>query len=69
VGAPPSGGASCACDLGGSDGRPDLTLEFRGSELAAAIGSSSGAGRVTLTGRLRDGTAFELSDCVTLLGR
>ena len=66
--APPESADDCACSDAGPDGYTDLTLKFARLDVVAALGKVSG-NRVplTLTGRMKDGTAIELSDCVTIV--
>jgi hypothetical protein len=61
---------ACACTTGGPDGFMDLTLKFSRQEVAAAIGSVEvqDVVELTLTGEMLDGTPFEASDCVTIVG-
>ena len=61
----------CACATGGPDGFVDLTLKFSRQEIAATIGPSevNDVVELTLTGTLTDGTPFEASDCVTIVGK
>ncbi|UCF04573.1 MAG: T9SS type A sorting domain-containing protein [bacterium] len=68
---PVENGGECACTDEGPDGYLDLTLKFRRMELAEVLGSV-GHGEVvelTITGSLLDGTAFEGTDCVTIVGK
>lgn len=68
VGAPPAEEGMCACSDAGPDGHLDLTLKFPRLEVIAALGPVSGANvQLALTGRLKDGSAFELSDCVKIV--
>ena len=67
----PAGIEECDCTTDGPDGYEDLTLKFSGQEIAAAMGPVA-HGEVltlTLTGTMLDGTRFNGSDCVTILGR
>ena len=68
VAAPVEDGEECECTEAGPDGHVDLTLKFRKSEIAAALGFVSDGDTIalTLTGELLDGTPFETSDCVRI---
>jgi hypothetical protein len=68
--AAPSSGEECDCSDAGADGVLDLTLKFSAEDVLAAIGSGpfDGAVPVTLTGTLLDGTPFEATDCLRLVG-
>ena len=73
VSRPVTEGSPCACISEGPDGRLDLVLKFSNQEIARALGArgTPHAGDVlelTLTGALRDGSAFEAVDCVTIVG-
>ncbi len=63
-------GDACGCSLSRVDGVKDLVIRFDGDE--AWKGLKLGRTRrgqtvqVKLTGQLRDGTAFELNDCVSV---
>jgi len=57
----------CTCG-GDADGIDDVLLKFPAQELLAQLPSGDGTRQVTLTGTLLDGTPFEASDCVTLVG-
>lgn len=68
---PVEDGGACACTGLGPDGYLDLTLKFSRVALAEVLGSV-GNGEVvelTITGGLLDGTPFEGSDCVTIVGK
>lgn len=68
VAAPPVEESECACSEGDPDGCTDLSLKFPRLEVAAALGPVSGTDvPLTLTGRMKDGAAFELSDCVKII--
>jgi hypothetical protein len=71
VSAPVQNGEDCECTTDGPDGFTDLTLKFRSSEIAAAIGPAANGDYIelTLTGQLLDGTGFEVSDCVKILAK
>ena len=68
---PADGGEECACATGGPDGHMDLNLKFSRREIAVVIGPAEHREVVILsiTGSMVDGTSFEASDCVTVLGR
>jgi len=67
-----SGGNDLGCECPGADpdGYMDLTLKFRTSEVAAVLGDAAPGDIVplTLTGQLNDGTPFEGTSCVTIVG-
>jgi fibro-slime domain-containing protein len=67
---PVTDGGECACTSEGPDGILDLTMKFSRQEVAAVIGPSAHGDIVelTVTGTLLDGTPFEASDCITILG-
>ncbi len=60
----------CACNDDGADGFQDLVLHFKKADVIAALGGTPDGSSVqlTITGRLHDGTAFEGSDCVVIIG-
>ena len=73
--ATPDGRADCACNDYDGDGYMDLTLKFNKHALAAAlIGNGYDDNLVgdqltlTATGVFLDGTPFEVTDCITLVG-
>ncbi|MCK5606888.1 hypothetical protein KAR91_33610, partial [Candidatus Pacearchaeota archaeon] len=70
VSAPVDTGDECDCTEEGPDSYDDLTLKFSTQEIVAAIGPvSPGDEKVfTITGTLLDGTPFEASDCVVVVG-
>lgn len=73
VSSPAPYGAGCACSEPGPDGYTDLVLKFSAQEIAAALlmygEPEAGENRsLILTGMLGDGTPFEASDCVHLVG-
>jgi hypothetical protein len=70
VAAPVRDGVECECTGEGPDGHMDLTLKFRKSEIVSALGAVSDGDKIalTLTGQMADGTTFEASDCVKILG-
>jgi hypothetical protein len=65
----PAEGGECECTVAGADGFTDLTLKFRRSEIAAALGPVSDGESVvlTLTGERFDGTPVVASDCVRII--
>jgi hypothetical protein len=67
----PVNGDECDCTTDGPDGFTDLTLKFKKSEIAAAIGPVADGDVVVLnlTGILLDGTPLVGSDCVRILGK
>jgi hypothetical protein len=67
---PVSSSEACPCTTGGPDGFMDLTLKFSRQEIAAAISPAEveNVVELTLVGSLMDGTPFEVSDCVTIVG-
>lgn len=72
VAAPAGGTQACACGTGGPDGLGDLKAKFSSQQIAAAIGGPVAQGEqktVTLTGNLLDGTPFEATDCVVVVGK
>jgi len=62
--------SGCACPEQGPDGYTDLTMMFRRVDISDALGWTPKKSVVTLTlsGALEDGTLFEASDCVTIVG-
>ncbi|MBN1163003.1 MAG: T9SS type A sorting domain-containing protein [Candidatus Krumholzibacteriota bacterium] len=73
VSQPAEGGEECACTTAGPDGYLDLKLKFSSLKLARALreGGIPEPGetrKLTLTGKLLDGTEFEASDCVIFVG-
>jgi hypothetical protein len=69
--ATPSPGGPCSCGSSTSDGMVDLVLPFDQAEMLQTLrldSLRSGAEvQLRVSGRLRDGTPFEVVDCVTLL--
>jgi len=63
--------SACACPSAGADGFDDLVFQFRSADVIAGLGdATSGAVRtVTLSGKLNDGTPFDASDCVRIVGK
>ncbi|MCH9031709.1 MAG: T9SS type A sorting domain-containing protein, partial [candidate division Zixibacteria bacterium] len=68
VSAPPEFTIECGCVEDSVDGHEDLTLKFLRSEVIAALGDLSGVSqlRLTLTGKLNDGSEFSASDCIVI---
>ncbi len=60
----------CECNNFGPDGFPDLTLKFSRSEIIQALGEVSDGDVIPLriNGELEDGTPFEGTDCVLIIG-
>lgn len=71
VSTPVIGGDLCDCTTEGPDGYDDLTLKFKAQEIVDAIGPVESGDIIvlTITGSLLDGTPFEASDCVKIVGR
>ena len=63
-------GQECDCAFDGADGYGDLTLKFQTQDIVDALGPvAPGDVKVlTITGALLDGTPFEASDCVVIVG-
>jgi len=71
----------CACTEEGADGYPDLSLKFSRAAVAGSLSPGNDDGGASLRpaargqqtirveGQLRDGSAFEGYDCVTLVGK
>ncbi|MDH3217250.1 MAG: T9SS type A sorting domain-containing protein [Candidatus Krumholzibacteria bacterium] len=64
------GASDCVCDPLGGDSFNDLKLKFRSVDIAAAIPTPNINDVIvlTLTGTYFDGTPFEATDCVTIVG-
>ena len=64
------GAEECECTDAGSDGNSDLTLKFEKSLIIAALGEVYVRDTIPLTinGELTDGTPFEGTDCVVIVG-
>lgn len=64
------GSAECACSAAGGDGFTDLTLKFNRDAIVGALGPVNVGDVKTLkiTGKLTDGSDFEGSDCVVIVG-
>jgi hypothetical protein len=60
----------CECNSLGADGYDDLTLKFDRSLIVEALGDVYNGDTIplTVTGELTDGTPFEGTDCVVILG-
>jgi hypothetical protein len=60
----------CECTTLGADGYTDLTLKFQVRDLSPILAAYQPGDVVelTLTGQLLDGTPFETTDCVKVLG-
>jgi hypothetical protein len=71
VTSPVSSSEPCACTTEGPDGFMDLTLKFSRQEIAAALGpvEVEDVVELTLTGEMLNGTPFEASDCITIVGK
>ena len=71
VAAPVSSNDECACTEAGPDGIDDLTLKFSTQDIAAAIHDPAGGYKTALTisGGFYDGTQFEASDCIIIVGK
>jgi hypothetical protein len=73
VAAASSGLEECSCSSAGPDGRTDLALKFETQAIvrALALGESTERRTLTLTieGELKNGTRFEGSDCVVIVGK
>ncbi len=70
VSTPVLNGDVCECTTEGPDGFYDLTLKFKTQEIVQVIGPAQPGDFVmlTITGLLLDGTPFEASDCVLIVG-
>lgn len=68
--AAPSDGIDCECVEEGPDGFMDLTLKFNAASITQVIGEVTKGEIVTLkiSGVLLDGTPFEGTDCIILVG-
>ncbi len=62
--------SACDCSSEGRDGFMDVTVKFQKSDVVATLGPAKSGDIVTLTltGQLNDGTQFEASDCVRIVG-
>ena len=67
----PFDGDECECAENEPDGYDDLTLKFSTQEVVAALGhvASGDQKALTISGILLDGTPFEASDCVIIVGK
>jgi hypothetical protein len=73
VAGPGGSEGACHCSAEGPDGHTDLLLKFSNREIAAtrlilSIPQPGEKWTLTMTGELMDGTAFQMHDCVTLVG-
>jgi len=72
VSAPVGNGNDCTCQEG-PDGHSDLVIHFSRREIIQTLGldtmESGTVVPITVEGNLLDGTPFEATDCVTLVGR
>jgi hypothetical protein len=70
VGGPTERASECDCAATEADGHVDLTLKFKKSDVARALGDVYDGDVVplTLTGQLLDGTPWASSDCVLIRG-
>lgn len=71
VAAPLADGDECDCTEAGPDGFTDLTLKFDKQDIVSTVGAGA-TGQIvplTLTGLLMDGTPFEATDCVRIIGK
>jgi hypothetical protein len=61
----------CECAEGDEDGVRDLTLKFSTQAIVATLGSVSRGDKIelTLTGMMSDGSPFEASACVVIVGK
>ncbi len=61
----------CECAEGYEDGITDLTLKFSTQAIVATLGPLSRGDviELTLTGMLSDGTTFEASECMLIVGK
>jgi hypothetical protein len=68
---PVENGGECACTDQGPDGYLDLTLKFSRNEISEVLGplEHGEVVELTITGALMDGTPFEASDCITIVGK
>lgn len=60
----------CECATYGPDGVDDVSMKFNAQDIAAVVppGNHKDTRVLTLTGQLTDGTPFEASDCITIVG-
>ncbi len=73
VAGPGENDGPCHCATEGPDGQTDLLLKFSNQEIAAtriilSIPQPGEVWTLTMTGEFNDGTEFQFSDCVTLVG-
>jgi len=66
----PGDGVDCPCSASGRDGREDIVMLFRITDLFANPNGLSGnqTQQLTLTGTLDSGSSFEASNCVVVSG-
>jgi len=63
----PGNQPDCPCSADGEDGIEDLMLHFKTADLLGELGAADGTSRpLTLTGRLKNGSDFEASNCVVV---
>ena len=73
VAGPGESDGPCHCAEEGPDGYTDLLLKFSNQEIAGtriilSIPEPGEVWTLTMTGEFEDGTAFQMADCVTLVG-
>jgi hypothetical protein len=70
VAAPLENPAGCDCTDEGPDGYMDLALKVLTEDIVDILGHIADGGRIslTLTGRLYDGSRFEATDCLEIIG-
>ncbi len=70
VAAPVVDGYECECTTSGPDGFVDLSLKFSTRDIVAMLGNGCPGciTPLTMTGQLMDGTPFEATDCVRIIG-
>jgi len=68
--ATPFEGAACACSGAGSDGQDDLVFHFSVPAMKSTLqlGGAAETVQVRVTGRLRDGTPIDVTDCLAVDG-
>jgi hypothetical protein len=73
VGTPRPVSQQCECRGHKKDGINDLLIHFPRKEIILALGLNTMERKtvvpITVTGKLLDGTPFEATDCVKLVGR
>ena len=60
----PADGVDCPCSSAGRDGLDDIVMLFRIQDVFAQGSATSGNQTLTLTGKLKNGSSFEASNCV-----